>query len=510
MFGALKKIKEPVDIQDNSKNSELEELRKENELYKAAFDLVTNVASSLAQGDLNARIVHWEQMGELSGTLANLNRFLDLTDAYVRETGATLEHAAEGKYYRKFIRTGMLGDFGQGSVIINNARERMFKNDVSRKDELIGIADNLEKEVKTSIDYVLEISERMRSESEDMAVNLEEVAEQANHVADLSTNATNNVETCAAASEEMSVTAQEIFRQVTSSRESSEKAEIELESTTAIVQDLASAAIEIGEISNMIKDIASRTNLLALNATIEAARAGEAGKGFAVVATEVKNLANQTAEATDRVDLQITTIQEMANNATQAVESIGDAIRESGDISKSVADATQEQLTATKEISQSVLEAAESTRTSSTSTLDVVNKTQKSSEIVKEVASEAVGVSEATQQLSAKVVTIMSNLRGYEAFNRRTEERLKPKPKMDCTVHFQGGVFESGIANVSRGGAAIHSKAPVKEMDNISFMPEGWNEELVASVIENDDGFVRVQFKTGQGEDISRLLNLMQ
>ena len=132
------------------------------------------------------------------------------------------------------------------------------------------------------------------------------------------------------------------------------------------MQSLAEGAQKIGEVVNLINDIASQTNLLALNATIEAARAGEAGKGFAVVASEVKSLANQTAKATEDISAQITAIQSSTKGAVDAIKNIGTTISQIGEIATTIAAAVEEQGAATQEIARNVQQAAAGTQEVST------------------------------------------------------------------------------------------------------------------------------------------------
>jgi methyl-accepting chemotaxis protein len=127
------------------------------------------------------------------------------------------------------------------------------------------------------------------------------------------------------------------------------------------VQGLAKAAEKIGEVVALITDIAEQTNLLALNATIEAARAGDAGKGFAVVASEVKNLATQTARATDEISAQINGIQLATRDSVIAIQSIGKTINEIDEIGTAIATAIEEQGAATQEIARNVEQAADGT-----------------------------------------------------------------------------------------------------------------------------------------------------
>ena len=145
----------------------------------------------------------------------------------------------------------------------------------------------------------------------------------------------------------------------------------EAERTNSTVHSLAEAAQKIGEVVQLINDIASQTNLLALNATIEAARAGEAGKGFAVVASEVKSLANQTAKATEEIAAQVTGIQQASGTAVDAIQAIGKIIAEIDEISTGIAAAVEEQGAATGEISRNVQEAAAGTQEVSTNIASV-------------------------------------------------------------------------------------------------------------------------------------------
>ena len=136
----------------------------------------------------------------------------------------------------------------------------------------------------------------------------------------------------------------------------------EAETTNDTVQGLAEAASKIGEVVTLINDIAGQTNLLALNATIEAARAGEAGKGFAVVAGDVKNLANQTAKATEDISAQVTAIQNETNDAVGAIERIRDVITEVNEIATTIATAVEQQGVSAQEIARNVQQAARGTQ----------------------------------------------------------------------------------------------------------------------------------------------------
>jgi methyl-accepting chemotaxis protein len=189
---------------------------------------------------------------------------------------------------------------------------------------------------------------------------------------------TNNVHMVAAAVDTLAASTEAIGRQVAQSAAISVKAVDEAARTDAAVQGLADAAQRIGEVVQLINDIASQTNLLALNATIEAARAGDAGKGFAVVASEVKSLANQTAKATDDIGAQIAQIQDATRNAVAAIRGIGETIGEISEISTSIAAAVVEQTAATRDIAGSVQQAAAGA-TAASRTVEAVSDTAKAS-----------------------------------------------------------------------------------------------------------------------------------
>ena len=205
-------------------------------------------------------------------------------------------------------------------------------------------------------------STELEATAQSLTSTADETSAQAQSVASAAEQASSNVQTVATASDELGASIGEIGRQVTQSAQIAGNAVDEARKTNETVQGLAEAAQRIGEVVTLINDIAGQTNLLALNATIEAARAGEAGKGFAVVAQEVKNLANQTAKATEEISSQITAIQEETTDAVGAIQRIQQIIAEINDISTTIASAVEEQGVATREIGRNVQETASGTQ----------------------------------------------------------------------------------------------------------------------------------------------------
>jgi len=217
---------------------------------------------------------------------------------------------------------------------------------------------------------------QMKSTAEGMSLTAKETIQQSVNVATASNQASKNVQTVAVASEELASTISEIGNQVSQANSIAKDAVNEVSHAAGKVQGLAVSSQKIGEVLSLITDIAEQTNLLALNATIEAARAGDAGKGFAVVASEVKNLANQTAKATEEIGGQITNIQDATQETVTAIEGIGKIVNDVSEISTTIATAVEQQGSATQEIARNVELAATGTQ----KVTDNISSVQKATE----------------------------------------------------------------------------------------------------------------------------------
>jgi methyl-accepting chemotaxis protein len=223
------------------------------------------------------------------------------------------------------------------------------------------MADRFEADVKSVVASVAKATSEMQRVAGEITASVNGTSEQAAAAAAASEEASASVSTVAAATEELASSVTEISRQVTHSSQVADNAVIKAGQTTEMVGSLASAAEKIGDVLRLIGAIASQTNLLALNATIEAARAGEAGRGFAVVASEVKELASQTAKATDEIAGQVAAIQSATGECVTAIGGISDTIREISGIATTIAAAVEQQGSATREIARSVQQAATGT-----------------------------------------------------------------------------------------------------------------------------------------------------
>jgi len=251
------------------------------------------------------------------------------------------------------------------NLIKNQEMAKQAEADQAERDRRVKLRDQItaafDNDVTSMLKSVNVSTQSMDETAQSMSAIAEQSLQQSSAVAAASEEASVNVQTVASASEELAASITEISRQVSQSTSIAGTAVVEVENTNSKIQGLAEAANKIGEVVAMITDIADQTNLLALNATIEAARAGDAGKGFAVVASEVKNLANQTAKATEEISLQISGVQGATQEAVTAIGSIGGTINELNEISSAIAAAVEEQGAATQEIARNVEQAAQGT-----------------------------------------------------------------------------------------------------------------------------------------------------
>ncbi|WP_441230706.1 methyl-accepting chemotaxis protein [Tardiphaga sp. 215_C5_N2_1] len=282
---------------------------------------------------------------------------------------------------------------------------------IERGRRVDSITRNFESMIGEIVETVSSASTELEASAGTLTATAERSQELTTTVAAASEEASTNVQSVASATEEMASSVNEISRQVQESAAIAGQAVDQARKTNDRVGELASAASRIGDVVELINNIAGQTNLLALNATIEAARAGEAGRGFAVVASEVKALAEQTAKATGEISTQISGIQAATQESVGAIKEIGDTIGRMSEIASTIASAVEEQGAATQEISRNVQQAAQGTMQVSSNIVDVQRGATETGSASTQVLAAAQSLSSDSTRLKDEVSKFLNAVR---------------------------------------------------------------------------------------------------
>jgi methyl-accepting chemotaxis protein len=265
--------------------------------------------------------------------------------------------------------------------------------------------------ISAMLGTVANAAERMQTTAQSMSANAEQTNRQATTMAAATEEATTNIQTVASAADELSASIREIGRQVEEADRVSRIARDEATRTNTAIASLSEKSARIGEVVQIITEIAGQTNMLALNATIEAARAGEAGKGFAVVADEVKHLADKTAKATSEISEQVAAVQSATQEAVQTIGAIVGRIAEMGEIASIIAAAVEEQSAATIEIARNVSQAAAGSQEVAFSISGVSRSAGDTGCAASEVLTSARDLAGQADSLKGQVVTFLADVR---------------------------------------------------------------------------------------------------
>jgi methyl-accepting chemotaxis protein len=343
------------------------------------LNIITGLTGRLASGDGAFEVPYTGRKDEIGGLAKALHVFKDNASAMIKM------HAEQAELKQHV--------------------------DAEKRRTMIELAGRFEASVQAVVGEVISDAREMREAAGSMSETAGAASDRSKVVAEACQEASSNVQTVASAAEELSASIAEIGQRVEQAAQVADKAASDGQRTNEAVAGLAAAADKIGEVINLINNIASQTNLLALNATIEAARAGEAGKGFAVVASEVKSLASQTAKATEEISAQITAIQSETQQVVDNIQGICATILQVNEISSSIAAAVGEQGAATQEIAASVQRAASGTNQVSQNITSVTTATTQTGEVAGIVLQSSDRLAGKLQKLQHEVSEFIAGVR---------------------------------------------------------------------------------------------------
>jgi methyl-accepting chemotaxis protein len=350
------------------------------------LNVAAKYVDQISKGDIPAAITD-NYNGDFNVLKNNLNTCITAVNALVADAGLLVDAAVNGRLKTRADATRHHGDFRKIVEGVNRTLDAVISPiDESAKvlakvaaqdlrvrvtgdyaGDLAAMKDNINTMVTDLRQNILQISqnaqglgtsaEELTAISQQMAGNAEETSTQTNVVSAASEQVSRNLTVVATSSEEMLASIREIAKSSNEAARMAKNAVVVADTTNQTVQKLGEASVEIGNVIKVITSIAEQTNLLALNATIEAARAGDAGKGFAVVANEVKELAKETAKATEDISRKIEAIQSETQGAVTAIGQISTLIGQIDSVSNTIASAVEEQTATTNEIGRNLAEA---------------------------------------------------------------------------------------------------------------------------------------------------------
>lgn len=379
------------------------------QLETASLTQFEKICSDVAKGNFESRIILTGESNPMRVRLGNaLNNVIDYCDAYIRESVAMFEHAAQEKFYRKIIETGFTGSFRRGARVLNMSLDKVRENIASR---MHNVADEMQKEIGAIADTVSAASVELRASAESLAKTSGSTKEKSSLVAVASEEVSANINTVSEASGQLLAGVNEIASKASETANLAQDAVHRVEASQTVMKTLADASREIDSVIKLIQDIAWQTNLLALNATIEAARAGDAGRGFAVVAQEVKTLADQTSRATIEISEKITAMQNNTLQASSSLNEVSDIIQNINTATVTVAASVEEQTAATNEISRSLGEATKGTQQVASNIIGVNTNAEESNHSANEVLTAADELSRRSIDLQTSVGRFVEAIR---------------------------------------------------------------------------------------------------
>ncbi len=316
----------------------------------AGLTLLSDSLKRGYEGDFSTRITGSKNSSEMKEIYRLTNNFMDQIDVFAREASSVMEAISKEQYYRKILTKGFKGEFLISSQKINSAANMAE----TKSTELIQMMKQLDESVKSVLNDTSTLTTNLKNVSTHMLDISNESVVKSTDVENAATTSQENTGSMSAAVEELSSSIKEIASQTARALQVTSEAQREMDSVANLAIGFGKDVENISSVVELIQAIAEQINLLALNATIESARAGEAGKGFAVVASEVKDLASQTAKATEDIGKQIESVQNSSKSVLSGIQSINTVITNISEISNSISAAIEEQSSVTQEISSNM------------------------------------------------------------------------------------------------------------------------------------------------------------
>jgi methyl-accepting chemotaxis protein len=361
-------------------------------------------AQAAAKGDYSVQI-NVQSADEIGDLGISFGTMLENVQAVIEDLKKLQKRQADGvETLLKAMNRFADGDLGV--VVPDEGQDAMAKLGRGFNKSVASLKDLL-KAVAREGQALKQSTEGLERISEDMESNAASTAAHSQQSVTTARDLDNNVQSISSATEEMGASVQEIARSSGDAAGVASKAVVLAKETSDIIAKLTASSSEIGEVVQVITTIAAQTNLLALNATIEAARAGEAGKGFAVVANEVKELAKETAEATENITGRISEIQADTKRTTVAIGEIDRIIHEISDLQTTIAGAVEEQAVTTAEISQSLTHSAQASQ-------EIASGVGELSEVAKGTVDGASHARSSSKHLAAVANELMQELQRFK------------------------------------------------------------------------------------------------